>query len=130
MEAGMLWFCRDGKSCDGVVKPGHIDRLNVFENLKHHVRAGHPDPRRTLLTQTPEGVHQLINVCLHLCTLEVDSLVPRLTGRGVRHEGVATGTEGECGPLDEQQKERKGRGKREEGRGKEGEGVCGMRCRP
>ena len=132
MEAGMLWFCRDSKSCNGVVKPRHINRLNGLENLKQHVRAGHPDPRRTLLAQTTDGIYQLINVRLHLCVLEVDSLVPRLTGGGVGHEGVATGTEWECGPLGEQGKggkRERGRGRGDRGRGKEGHGTYEMSCR-
>ena len=94
METGMLWFSRDGQSSNGVVESGHVNGFNGLRNLEHHVRTGDPDSGRTPPTQVLKRLHQLVHIGPHLRTLEVDSLVPRLIGGGVRHEGMATGTEG------------------------------------
>ena len=91
----MLRFSRDGESSNGAVKSRHVHRLDVVGNRQHHVRTGHPNTGRTLLAETLKSAHQLIDVGFDFRLLKVDRFVPRLVGRGIGHEGVATGTEGE-----------------------------------
>lgn len=99
METSVLRLGRDGQSSHSVFKTRHVDRLNAVGNLEQHVRAGDPDPGRTLLAETAERLHELVDVCLHLRPREVDCLIPRLAGCRIRHEGMATWTERECRSL-------------------------------
>ena len=96
----MLRSSQNSQSSHRVVESTDINGINMVRNLEYHVCAGHPNSRRTPLTEMLKSSNQSVNVGLHLCPLKGESFVPRLVRGMVRHESMATWAEWKGGALD------------------------------